>query len=829
MTPAFASPEQVLGETLSTATDVYSLGVLLYQLLTDHHPTGHGVSSALDHARAIVDQAPRPASALAPAARRRRLSGDLDVILATALKKAPGERYGSVESLAADVRRYLVHQPIAARADSAAYRARMFVRRHWKSVGAGAAVVAALGAAAVGLWAQGRQSALDRDFALRQLARAEATIDLNEFLLTDAAPEGRPFTAGDLLARAEAVLNRHPIDPPDASTVESLVSVGNQFQSQDEDGNARRVLTRAFELAQKLPANHVTTRAVAGCALANTLARGDLKDLARAQALVTEALRIIPEGRPFVLDRVRCERSAAAVARHAGDADADIAHVSTARRLLQESGLGSPLALLSAELAVATAYRAAGRMVEAEAAFRTGFDQMRALGRDRTEQAGTLLNDWGLALMSLGRPLDADRAFAEAVAISQADASGASVSPMLLLNAARPVLELGRDDEAIAMIERAIAEAARLDDQVVELQALLLLAGAERQRGRLDRSAALFDRAEGQLRQRLPPGHVAFASLALQRANIAIARGELTEARALADEALATAEANSPLNELVSGALLRRAQIGIAAGQGERALADATRAVDAETGRAEIGGVVEPARADVPHPGRGSTRGRPQRRGPGHVRDRRPPSGGHARAVASRQRARQASARRHAVTPTRRPPGQLRVAFSRSTVISPVRRVRTAAGGRHEVDSLRRAGRCRGARSRRSRRGAVARHVQVAAPALLQRPDGGGHAGRHGIPGRRHRRPMRRRVRRVGDRHRVPEPQRVDRVRAERGGRAWRYRRAGRRDDRAGDVERHVARQWWRLGDVRLHRWAPAPGAVRARRRRRWCRPPSGC
>ena len=158
--------------------------------------------------------------------------------------------------------------------------------------------------------------------------------------------------------------------------------------------------------------------------------------------------------------------------------------MTTARRLLRESGLGSPLALLDAELAMAAAYRSGGRMTEAEQAFRDGSAQLRALGRDRTEQAGTLLNDWGLALMSLGRPLDADRAFAEAVAISQADATGASVSPMLLLNAARPVLELGREDQAIAMIERAIEEAARLDDQVVQLQALMLLAGAERQRGR---------------------------------------------------------------------------------------------------------------------------------------------------------------------------------------------------------------------------------------------------------------------------------------------------------------------------------------------------------
>jgi len=139
------------------------------------------------------------------------------------------------------------------------------------------------------------------------------------------------------------------------------------------------------------------------------------------------------------------------------------------------------------------------------------------------------------------------------------------------------------------MIQRAITEATRLDDQVVQLQALLLLAGAERQRGDLERSSALFDQAEGQLRQRLPPGHGAFASLALQRANIALARGRLPEAKALADDALAKAEAAGPQNELVSGALLRRAQIAIAAGQAELALADATRAVDAEVRRAPPG------------------------------------------------------------------------------------------------------------------------------------------------------------------------------------------------------------------------------------------------
>ena len=386
-------------------------------------------------------------------------------------------------------------------------------------------------------------------------------------------------------SRAEELLNRHPSEPPDAPTVESLVAIGAQFQSQDEDANARRVLARAFELAQKLPAAAHATRARAGCALAGTLARGKAEDLARARTLVADSLALVPDGEPFVLDRVHCERMAATVARLAGDGDADVAHAREAHRLLIASGLGSELSLLNAEMDLAEAYRASGRTVEADGAFRVAFDRMRALGRDRTERAGTLLNDWGLLLMFLGRPLDAERAFTQAVEISQADASGASVSPMLLLNAARPALELGREDEAIAMIDRAIDEARRDGDEVVQTQALLLLAGAYRQRGDLDRSAALFDEAERRLRERLPPGHGAFASLALQRGNIALARGRHAEALRLVSEALAQAEASSQGGDLVGAALLRRAQVQLAAGEANAALADARRAVDIERQR----------------------------------------------------------------------------------------------------------------------------------------------------------------------------------------------------------------------------------------------------
>ncbi|MFM2121038.1 MAG: hypothetical protein RL722_2506, partial [Pseudomonadota bacterium] len=179
-TPHYASPEQIRGEPVSTATDVYSLGVLLYLLLTGMRPYGREALTPQDAARSALEETPLPPSHLAPDSAgqsapagpisRRRLRGDLDNILLKALAKPVAERYPSVDALAADVRAYRGGFPVSARAPSWHYRAARLLLRQWPlalASGLGLlALVAGLGAA---LW-QNRQIQAARHVAEQRLA-----------------------------------------------------------------------------------------------------------------------------------------------------------------------------------------------------------------------------------------------------------------------------------------------------------------------------------------------------------------------------------------------------------------------------------------------------------------------------------------------------------------------------------------------------------------------------------------------------------------------------------------------------------------------------------
>ena len=139
LTPGYASPEQISGENITTASDVYSLGVILYEILTGRSPYGEGRRTAAELMRAVCAEQPEK-----PSSQVRALRGDLDNIVLMALRKEPSRRYASAEQFSNDVRRYLDVLPVQARGDGLGYVASRFVRRHWAATGTSALIAAAL-------------------------------------------------------------------------------------------------------------------------------------------------------------------------------------------------------------------------------------------------------------------------------------------------------------------------------------------------------------------------------------------------------------------------------------------------------------------------------------------------------------------------------------------------------------------------------------------------------------------------------------------------------------------------------------------------------------
>jgi eukaryotic-like serine/threonine-protein kinase len=206
LTPEYASPEQVRGEPLTTATDVYSLGVLLYVLLTGRSPHGSPGAPAHEVLAAVCAREPeRPSAAVAGTPRegwRRRLAGDLDTIVLKALRKEAGQRYTSAEAFAEDLRRHLSAQPVRARRPTLSYRARKFVRRNPAAVASAALAVLALAGGIAATARENRRTNEQRQKAERRFADVRRLANTFLFEVHDAvAPLAGSTAVRELLVK----------------------------------------------------------------------------------------------------------------------------------------------------------------------------------------------------------------------------------------------------------------------------------------------------------------------------------------------------------------------------------------------------------------------------------------------------------------------------------------------------------------------------------------------------------------------------------------------------------------------------------------------------
>jgi serine/threonine protein kinase/Tfp pilus assembly protein PilF len=314
MTPDHASPEQVRGQAITTSSDVYVLGVLLYKLLSGTGPFFIPSMRLTDIERAICEKDPPPPSHSVSAddsaesrtiadARgtsasrlRRNIRGDLDNIVFMAMRKEPERRYGSAQQLANDIERYLDGKPVIARRDTISYRTAKFVRRHWLPVAASFGVAFLILAFATTTYTQSLRIAAERDrvseqreLAERERVRAEevSSFLVNLFKLSDPQENrGNQVTARELLdsgaRRLETGLQNQP-----ATKAALLATVGAVYDSLGQYKDALPILTESLALQpQSRDKSHIGTLLELG------RARSGAGDLSGAEAPLQEALHL---------------------------------------------------------------------------------------------------------------------------------------------------------------------------------------------------------------------------------------------------------------------------------------------------------------------------------------------------------------------------------------------------------------------------------------------------------------------------------------------------------------------------------------------------------
>lgn len=554
-TPAFASPEQLAGRSVTTATDVYSLGVLLYRLLTGRHPYALGALSLPSVARVITEEQPRaPSSAvldtvkaeddvpLPPALERRSvaraLAGDLDTIILTALRKEPDRRYPSVAAMADDLRRYQQGRPVVARGDSFGYRAGKFFRRNLlASIASGIAIASLVAGAALAMW-QAREATRERDRARTAAHHAEEISRLLGSMLTSADPvrgEGREVKVVALLAGASARLGSELAGQPgvEGSLRETL---GETYRNLGLAADAEREFKRAVELHSKAGDDFGAARS----RMMQGIARRDQGQFTAAEVDLRDALKVLRKhptsATPRALDALLVtlrhqDRHAEAIA--AGEEALGLLRTKYPRERGLLAATLNDLALCFGEL---------GKFAEAEKLHREAVVLIRAERGARHPQTAEATANLAGVLDMQGRFAEAEPLYREALSTQEALLGEAHPDFLRTLTSYANLLWLmHRPAEAEPHARRARDLAARVlgPDHPLAAYAENILGGILLDEGKAAEAESVIRSALEKRRRTLPAGHWLIASAQSNLGAALLAEGRYGEAERELREAYA--------------------------------------------------------------------------------------------------------------------------------------------------------------------------------------------------------------------------------------------------------------------------------------------------
>jgi eukaryotic-like serine/threonine-protein kinase len=581
-TPGYASPEQVAGKPLTTASDIYSLGIILYELLTGVRPyRGYSSRAALEEA-ILKEDLKRPSQAgistQAAAARgssvralARTLTGDLDTIVLKSLKKSPLERYPSVTAFAQDILNHLNSLPVSARPDSLWYRVGRFTARYKVPVAAASVAIAALlSGATVAVW-QAREAAAERDRAVAFASRHQAVTEFLGRVITDAAASATPITVTELLTRSEKLALNNTSDSPE-NRAAVLEMIAERYQYSENVDRATQLLKSALALLQNSSDQALRSRLT--CRLATVTAEMGTTAVA-VQTIANEVDKLADDPRTAsqcLLEVARLENAELQATAALRDAELGLERIRAA-------GPGSESiegALLGA---AAYAHHLSNRDAVAERYFAQALQKYRDIGQERSDGALTVISDWGTAIASAGMPRRAVSLFEQAERIEMEREAGAEPSTSTVGNRGLSLLSLGRVDAARAALERECQLAIKYKDHISEAHCLLGLARLSLQISALDAAAQYLDRAMQAAGPDAPTGGPFMGLMNVLHGRLDLAQGRTADAGARFDLVLAN---RSPSPSTVGG-FLGKAEVELIEGNSARAVEYARQALQTAT------------------------------------------------------------------------------------------------------------------------------------------------------------------------------------------------------------------------------------------------------
>ncbi|HEX5179530.1 MAG TPA: serine/threonine-protein kinase [Gemmatimonadaceae bacterium] len=518
-TPDYASPEQVRDGAITTATDVYALGVLLYVLVAGRHPTGEGCASAMDELRALFEVEPA-----------RLGVGDLDNVLAKALRKNPHERYQTVAALGDDLERLLRHEPVSARRDSIAYRARMFVRRHRGAVASACAVAGVLVVATAFSVSKMREAQRERDAALDATRRANAQAELQNVLVSQVGTG--PITMKEILDRGRIAIEREYARQPRLLTP-ILLQLSDQYADLNDSKIRGDLIARAESLAAAIPDSSALLEA-----------RCDEFDNLRSQGKYDVAHTLLHRLEPsFAHADPRaaslCLERAAALNDESGPHDLAGPEIRRALAIRDSLGLTNDLVYVGMLSASADFLYANHQYADALAALRRSIAIMDSTGRGETLSQASMRHNMADILLELGQTAQAEHILHDVLEqVARSDPSG-RIPEQPLIHYGHAALAEGDADSA-AKYFAVLASQAKADHNTYwQGRALFGLALAQLQLGKVadaERSDAALKAIEVHLTIRSVDDQLTDSRII--DARLAMLRHDASAARTLVDDVL---------------------------------------------------------------------------------------------------------------------------------------------------------------------------------------------------------------------------------------------------------------------------------------------------